>query len=366
MSAGQIPAAHIHNSSLGRFHSSSPVPIRTALAKPSRVAGPRPLRSQRAPRARREPILATPKPVYPLPMWLTHFEDYEQELLAHFCPPSQNSSPSSSTFPATITVRLPSDHTSDCPPLSTFPLLGFENSGYTDTEVGGTSRGGDEDGDEEYHGYHSSEFDTDSDLGSESSTSEGYAAWAIDCSARFQGQVGSDGYSSTGAMTDLEFPPPYTPSPPPSSFGSFDLAAQLPNFLPWSIFTNPFTNAPITASPAPSPTVPAIAYHPAYVHTYEVDVDRSLAKVEEGFGSGSGSLPEPTVVDTEGLYDRNDLTGYTFPILSQQPQSPLIAAGFEVPPLAHTGTIPLPDMEESEDAELDTIVIPRGPWYWWW
>ena len=162
-------------------------------------------------------------------------------------------------------------------------------------------------------------------------------------------------------MTTLEFPPSYSPSPPSSSFGSFDLSAQLPNFLPWSIFTNPFTSAPLTTH-----TAPVTAYHPADIRIFGVDADRSLVKVEEGFGSGSEPLPGPIEVETEGLYDRNDLTSYTFPILHQQPQSPLVAAGFEVPPLVHTGTIPLPDMEEGEDAELDTILVPKGPWYRWW
>ena len=361
VSAGQNPAAHVRNSSLGRSRGPSPIPIRTAPTKTSRVAGPRPPRLQRVPHARREATLAVPKPVYPLPMWLTHFEDYEQDLLADF-----DSSPLASTFPAMVRVRLPSEHASDCPPLNTLPLLGFEDSGYTDTEEEGS--------DEEDQGYHTFEFDTDSDVGSdylpfgsESSTSASYGAGAIDWSVPFQGQVGGgDGYSRANPVTILEFPSPYFPSPPPRvhSFGSFDLAAQLPNFLPWSIFTNPFASAPATTSPAPSSIAPVAAYHPADTHVLGVDADRSLAKVEEGLGLGS--LPEPTEVETEGRYDRCDLTGYTFPVPPQQPQSPLVAAGFEAPPLVHTGTIPLPDTEEGEDAELDEVVIPKGPWYWWW
>jgi hypothetical protein len=44
-------------------------------------------------------VLCVPKQtLIPLPTWLTHFEDYEEELLTEFCPPSENSSPSTSTF----------------------------------------------------------------------------------------------------------------------------------------------------------------------------------------------------------------------------------------------------------------------------
>ena len=31
--------------------------------------------------------------MHPLPTWLTHFEDYEDELAAKFCPPSEESTP---------------------------------------------------------------------------------------------------------------------------------------------------------------------------------------------------------------------------------------------------------------------------------
>ena len=361
--AGQIQATHVHHSSPGRSRSPSPIPIKTIPARASRVAGPRPLRFQCAPRARREPTLAVPKPVYPLPMWLTHFEDYEQELLANFCPPSEDSSPSTSTFPV-----IPSEHVSHCPPLNMVPLLGFANSDHADIGVGGRRWGEDEDSDETDEDYHPFEFDTDSDFGSdyvpfgsESSAPTSYGVGAVDWSVPFRGQVGGeDGYSRASAVTILEFPPQDLPSHSPSSphvpsFDPFDLAAQLPSFLPWSIFTNPFTSAPVAAR------------NPKDAHVVEVDADRFLAEVEEGLGFGSalaGPLPEP--FEADGWYDRFDLNGYTFPTLPHQPQSPLVAAGFEAPPLVHAGTIPLPDTGEGEDSGLGAVVVPRNPWYWWW
>ena len=382
VSAGQVPAAHVLHPSPGRSRSPSPLPIRTTHARALQVAGPRPTGFERSLRTKREATLAVPKPVYPLPMWLTHFEDYEQELLADFCPPSQDSSPSTSTFPLMIRVRLPSEHASDCSPLDVVPLLGFVNTGYADAEAGGWYSEEDEDSDEdEDRDYHPSESgsDLESDFGSdyvpfgsESSAPASYRAGAIDWSAPFQGQVGrEDGYSRASAVTTLQLPSLYSPSPPPSSphipsVSPFDLAAQLPNFLPWSILTNPFTRAPsATTSPGPSSTAPVAAYNPAGAHVTEVDADRFLTDVEEGlgFGSGSGSLPEPIEAGADGWHDRFELTGPTFLV---PPRSPLVVAGFEAPPLVYTGTIPLPDMEEGGDAELDAVVVPKSPWYWWW
>ena len=58
-----------------------------------RVAGPRPLRSQRVPHAKREPALAAPKAVYLLLMRLTNFEVYEDESPTEFFPPPRTFPP---------------------------------------------------------------------------------------------------------------------------------------------------------------------------------------------------------------------------------------------------------------------------------
>lgn len=115
--------------------------------------------------------MATPKAVYPLPTWLTHFEDYEEELLAKFCPLSEGSSPSTSTFPAMAGAEHHSDCVLKCPPLSMDPLFGFADSDSeytgTDIEVGGWCLEEDEGFDEWDEDYDPSEFDLDSDFGSD-------------------------------------------------------------------------------------------------------------------------------------------------------------------------------------------------------
>jgi hypothetical protein len=311
--------------------------------------------------------------VHPLPTWLTHFEDYEEELLTEFCPPSENSSPSTSTFHAMVRVEFPSEHLPECPPLNMAPLFGFADSGYAGIHGGGWCSEEDEDFDEEDEDYDPFEFDIDSDFGSESSAPASYGAEAFDWPTPSQGQVADwEGYSRANAVTLFEFPPQDTPSPPPSSphvpsFDSFDLPAQPPNSLPWSVFTNPFTDAPITTSPALASVAPTAEDNSADGRVDLGDADRFLAEMEEGLGigSGPGSLPESFKVEVEGWYDRFDLTGYTFPVLPQQPQSPRMAAGLEAPPLVYTTTVPLPDTEEGEDAELDVVVIPRSPPFGW-
>ena len=119
MSVSQIPVAHVHQSPAGR--SQVPIPIKATPAAVLWVVGLRPF--QRASHTRREPTLAVPKAVHPLPTWLTHFEDYE-ELLTKFCP-SEASSPSTSTFPVMAGVEC---YPNQCPPLNATPLLGFEDS----------------------------------------------------------------------------------------------------------------------------------------------------------------------------------------------------------------------------------------------
>ena len=364
----QIQAAHTHRSPVDR--SRVPIPIKTTLDTVPRVAGPRPRRSKPPSRARREPTLAVPKPVHPLPTWLTHFEVYENEFIAEFCPPSKDSSPSTSSFPSMARVELPSEHFPECPPLSTVPLLGFSDSdsGLSDTELGGgcSEEGGDcyeEDGD-----YVPFEFDIDSELGSdcvsfwsESSTPASYGVSAFDWPTPYQGQVtDEEGSSGVSAVTHPESPPSSGPHVPP--LGPFDLAAQPPGSLPWSVFTNPFTGAPI----ATSPSRPSVASVSADGRLAETDADRLLAEIEEGLGSGSVSTPGSFETNSEGWYDRFDPTGYTFPVLPQQSHQDSVAAGFATPPLVYTATIPLPDTEEEEDPELDAVVIvPRSPAFWW-
>jgi hypothetical protein len=60
-------------------------------ARVPRVVGPRPPPLQSGTPARQEPVLASPKAVYCLPKWMTNFKDYEEELIAEFCPPSESS-----------------------------------------------------------------------------------------------------------------------------------------------------------------------------------------------------------------------------------------------------------------------------------
>ena len=133
-------------------------------------------------------------------------------------------------------------------------------------------------------------------------------------------------------------------SPPPSNpyvpVFLLNLAAQLPGFLPWSIFTNPFTGTPITTSPAQSSVVSVVGRDPTGGYTNEIDADRFLMEMEEGWGFlPSRSLPGSFKT---GGCDRFDLTGYTFPALPQQSQSHDVAAGFEPPPpgVHSGGTVP--------------------------
>ena len=298
--------------------------------------------------------MAVPKPVYPLPTWLIRFEDYEEEFLAEFCPPT------------------------------TTPPLGSPNSGYTKIEVGDWCRKGDEEFDEKREDYNPFEFDTGSDfwsdyvsIGSESSAPASHRASALDWSAPFEGRPGGgEGYSRANEVTILEFPPQYSPSPPPSdpcipSIDPFNLMAQPPNSLPWSIFTNPFTGAPITASPVLPPVTSAVAHDSMDGYVNFGDADQFLAEMEEGlgFGSGPGSLPGSFEAEEEEWYDRFDLTGYTFPVPPQRPQGGYMAAGFEAPPPVRPPVIPLPDTDEDEDededAELDAIVVSTKPSFWW-
>ena len=353
----------------------SPIPIKATPARTSRVVGPRPFRSQRIFHARREPTLAVPKPAYPLPTWLTHFEDYEQELLAEFCPPSEDSSPLTPIFPPVVGVGSLSEDIPSRPSFNLAPLTGLSDSGYIKIEAEGWCPREDGGFDKDDTDYDPFEFDTDLDFWSdyasfrsESSAPASHRPNALDWSAPFQGQVGSgEGYSRASAVTILEFPLQVSPSPPPSSphvpsVVPLDLAAQLSGSLPWSIFTNPFTGAPITTSPAQSPVVSVVGRDPTGGYTNEIDADRFLMEMEEGWGFFSPrSLPGSFEAEAEEWCDRFDLTGYTFPVLAQQPQSRDVAAGFEPPPLAYTAVIPLPDTEEDEDTELGAVVISMNP-----
>ena len=309
-----------------------------------------------------------PKAVHPLPTWLTHFEDHEEELLAEFCPPS------TSTFPVTARVELHSDRVLERP-LGMAPLLGFaaSDSDYTgtDIEVRDWCPEEDEDSDEGDEDYDLFESDVDSDFGSdyvsfmsESSTPASYyVVDAFDWPTPYQGQIADgEGYPHASAVTLPDFPPqgsPFLPSSGPRAppFDPFDLeTTQSSNTIPWSAFTDPFTGAPITTSPLQS--------------SVEAGADRFLAEMEEGLGFASRPASESALDsfegDVEGWYDdRFNLTGYAFPVPPQQPQSLRGAAGFEAPPL-YTTTIPLPNTEEREDVEFDAVVIlPRSPASWW-
>jgi hypothetical protein len=378
VSMSHIPAARVHHPTVGQ--SRSPIPIQATPTTTSRVFGPRPFRFLHAFHAKREPpTLAVPKPVYPLPTWLTHFEGCEEELLTEFCPPPKDPSPSTSPFRTMVRVELPSERLPEHLPLSITPRFELTDSGYTDIDDGDWFPEGDDDSDEEDEDYDPSESDIGSDFGSdyvsfgsESSTPASYGAENFVWPVPFHGHqvVDREGYSRADAATALEFPPLDSPSPlPPSphvpSLDLFDLAAQPQDSLPWPVFTNPFTGEQITTSPALPSATSVAAYDSDDVAM--VDADRFLAEMEKylGFGSGPGSLSEPFEVETEGWYDRFDLTGYTFPVLPQQPQSPRTDVGVEAPPPVCTTTIPLPDTEEDEDGGISVVVIPRSPLLKW-
>jgi len=346
----RIPATRVPRSPVGRLQ--TPTPIKATSKKVQRVVGPRPLRVQHAPHVRREPTIVVPKPAYPLPTWLTHFEDHEEELLAEFCPPSGDSSPSTATFPAIVRIELPSEHIPECPPLDTAPLLGFANLGSPDIEAGGRFPEEGEDFDEDYDRC---ELDIDSDFGSDYVSMfgsgvlapENHGAGTFDWPTPYQGPVADgEGLLHEGASTLLDFPQshPLHPSPDPRvAPDPLGLAVRPLNSLPWSVFTNSLTRAPIN------------------------DADRSLTEMEEGLraGSGSGSVSEPCEGEVEGWYDRFDLTGYTFPVPPQQPHSPRVVVEFEAPPLVHTAAIPLPHTEEDGDAELDIVIVSRNSGFEW-
>ena len=367
VNVNQIPAAHVQHSPVDR--SRIPKPIKaTPTTRVPRVVGPRPCRSQRPFRARRESTMAVPKAVHPLPTWVTHFEVYENEFLAEFCPPSKDSSPSTSSFPAVVGVEPPSEHLPECPPLGTVPLVGFadsdsdSDSDYTGTEVGDWFSEEDKVFDEEDEDHDPFEFNTDSDFGSDcvplrsESSAPASCAGAFDWPAPYQGQVtDGEGYSRASPVTHLELPPQGLSSLPSSgphapSLDPFDLEAQPPDSLPWSVFTDPFTGAPITMPPSRPSVTSVSTYDSADGCVAEVDADQFLAEMEEGlgFGSGSGLIPDSFEANSEGWYDQDS-----------------VAAGLGAPPLVYTTTIPLPDAEQVEDVELDAVVIiPRSPELW--
>ena len=291
--------------------------------------------------ARREPILAVPKAVHPLPEWLNHFED-DEEKLSQFRPPSEGSSPSTG-------VEVHSDRVLKFPPPNMAPPLGPSNPDYTniDIEVGDWRPKADghfDKGDEDYP----LEFDVDLDFGSdyvsfrsESSTPTSYYC-AVNTSDRptpYQGQiVNGGGYPHVGTDTPLEFPPQ----------GSSTFPLSGPHALP---------------SPLQSSVASASAYNIAGAALIEARADRFLTKMEEGLGSASRPAPGSTLDsfegDAEGWYDRFNLMDHALPV--QQPQGLRVAARFEVPPLYRTAT-PLPNMGEGGDVKLDAIVIsPRSP-----
>jgi len=217
--------------------------------------------------------LAVPKTVHPLPTRLTDFEDYEEELLAKFCPLSEGFSPSTSTFFTTTGVEHHSDRVLEYPPLSMTPPFGFSNPGYTGTgiEVVDWRPEADEHFDKGNEGYDPFEFDVDSDFGSdcvsfESESFAPYVVGAFDWPTPYQGQI-PDGYPHASGATSLGFPPQGSPSLPLSgphgpSFNQLDPGTtQLPDNIPWSAFANPFAGAPIMTPP---PTILSHWSPPSY------------------------------------------------------------------------------------------------------
>jgi hypothetical protein len=301
---------------VGQTVDRSRVPVQTKATptRVPRVVGPRPPRYQRGSCARHEPPLVIPKAGYPLPTWLTRFEDHEDKLLAEFCPPSEGS-----TSPISDS-------------LSGSPESG---SGCADGEVSGWYSA-----EEEVEDRESFEFGAYSDSESESSAPASYwsrSAAAFDWPAPYQDSR-VEGYSRVGAVTPHEFLPEGSPS------------------LSWSVFAGPPVDGPTTASPARSSSTSFSVY------------DFADDDMEEGDGVGSGSSPGSLLgsykEEEEGWCDRFDLTGYTS--LPQQLWSLRMAAGLEPPSLMYPVTIQLPNLEEDEDAELDAIVVsPQSPAFDW-
>ena len=240
--------------------------------------------------------MAAPNTIHPLPTRLTDFEDCEE--------------------------GLHSDRV-EYSPLSVTPLLGFSNSDYTDTgvEVGDSRPEADEhfyEGDEDYDSF---EFDVNSDFGSELFAP--YVVGAFDWPTLYQGQIpDGEGYPHASGTTSPWFPPEGSPSFPLSGphvppFNQLDLwTTQLPDAIPWSAFTDPFTGVPITAPPLQASVTLVPPYHVADDNLVESGVDWFLASrptPELTFDSFEGGA--------EGWYDQFNLTGYAFPVPPQQPES---------------------------------------------
>ena len=311
-----------------------------------RVVGPRPFQPQQGSFARREPTLASPRATYPLPTWLTHFEDHEDELLAEFRPLLEDSPPVPS--PPVVGPELPLEYV----PFDT-PLLGF-----SDRES--TAQGWDSEDSEEEAGYNRFEFDVHSDvgsgympLGSESSAPASYWAGtaAFYWPDPYQGHQG-ERYSCANAVTHRYTPLAGSPSlPPPSPYipplnGRGEVMTEPLDTLPWSVFTSLSSGTSITASPLQSSDSSVIMY----------DAHLSLEEMEDGMGYRSWPSSRGEV---EGMCDWFDLTGYSFPVSLRRLQSLSTVPEPKAPPPMYPGTISLPYPEEYEDEELDAVVISQ-------
>ena len=314
-----------------------PIPTKTISTTVPRAIRPQHPRFQRGFFAQRKPTLAAPKAVRPLPTWLTHFEDYENELLAEFCP-SEDFTSSLTSTPAMVRLKLPL--------LNVTPLSGSMGSGSSCAFEGVSGWCFDKDG-EETEDYEQFEFDT-SDSGSDSapSSSESSALadhWtgttAFHWPAPYQGPQIADGegHSLPGIARPLELLPESSPS-----------------LLCQAVLTNPPVDEPVAAPP----NRPTAASFIASDDVSGVAADWYFAEADEELGCGSGSSSGSFLgLLEEGWYNQFDLTGRTFPVLP----------GLETPSLVYPMTIPLPDMKEREDAELDAIVIsPRSPAFGCW
>ena len=105
-----------------------PIPAKATPVKVPRVVGPRPRPSKSGSVAICEPRLVSPKPVYKLPMWLTHFEYYEDELLDEFCPSPKNSTSSASSTPAMVGAEQASERALGSSPPNDTPPMGYAGS----------------------------------------------------------------------------------------------------------------------------------------------------------------------------------------------------------------------------------------------
>ena len=325
VSAGRAPPdyAYQHFASQTRV----PAPTKATLVAVPRVVGPRPPQSQCAICARREPALAAPKAVHPLPTWLTRFEDYEEELLSEFCPSSVTRYPRNSTLPATVRVEPSFDRALE--PLDATPLLGLQDSdsGDPDNDIvdGAQCSEEDEDFSESNTDYNLSEFDTASDFESDydsfrsfsGSSTPASSCWAdaFDWPSPYQ-------WHASGAAL-FGSPPQYSPITSSESHASFFSPLNFWTSQPSSLLASPDPLSLATIlTPPPQSSAAAPVGDTVDDSFIKAEVDRLISKMEEwelGYGLTSEATLDSYGGDVEEWSDWSDLADYTFPVPPQWP-----------------------------------------------